>query len=74
MIDLGNRTKEEDDRRINTDPLDSKQKKKFDKLNPFEIDQDQYPDNCYAEPGTGDKVLLDKSKIRTKVIQYGDSA
>jgi hypothetical protein len=38
MIDLGNRAKEEDDRRINTDPLDSKQKKRFDKLNPFEID------------------------------------
>lgn len=24
MIDLGDRTKEEDDRRVNTDPLDSK--------------------------------------------------
>lgn len=50
MIDLGDRTKEEDDRRVNTDPLDEKQKKRYEKWeNPFEIDK--YPDNCYAVPG-----------------------
>lgn len=60
MIDLGDRSKEPDDRRVNTDPLDSKQKKKYDKwVNPFEIDK--YPDNCYAEPGTGEKKELDPS-------------
>lgn len=37
MVNLGDRSKEPDDRRLNTDPLDSKQKKKYDKWqNPFE--------------------------------------
>lgn len=30
MIDLGNRDKEEDERRVNTDPMDSKNKKIYD--------------------------------------------
>jgi len=67
MIDLGDRTKEEDERRVNTDPLDEKQKKRYEKWeNPF--DADKYPDNCYAVTGDGDKVTLDPSKIKTKVI------
>eukprot|EP00347_Sterkiella_histriomuscorum_P011390 403372642 len=73
MIDLGDRTKEEDDRRVNTDPLDEKQKKRYEKWeNPF--DADKYPDNCYAVTGDGEKATLDPSKIKTKVIQYGNFA
>lgn len=37
MIDIGDRDKEEDDRRVNTDPLDKKKKKIYDnKPNPFD--------------------------------------
>jgi len=67
MIDLGDRKREEDERRVNTDPMDAKQKKKYDK-NGGLFDNDKYPDNCYAEPGTGVKEQLDKNRIRTKVI------
>ena len=52
MEDLGNREKEEDPRRCNTDPLDNKKKKMYDDRNPYHqvLDHD-YPDNCYAEVG-----------------------
>jgi len=53
MEDLGDREKEEDPRRVNTDPLDHKKKKMYDdRLNPYHqvLDHD-YPDNCYAEVG-----------------------
>jgi len=53
MCDLGDRDKEEDDRRVNTDPLDHKQKKLYeDRLNPYHqvLDHD-FPDNVYAEVG-----------------------
>jgi hypothetical protein len=53
MCDLGDREKEEDTRRVNTDPLDHKKKKIYDdRLNPYHqvLDHD-YPDNCYAEVG-----------------------
>jgi len=50
MGHLGDRTREEDERRVNTDPLDAKQKKKYEG---FEVDK--YPDNCYFESGTGEK-------------------
>lgn len=60
MPDL-NRDLEEDERRVNTEPLDSKQRKKYDKwINPFE--REEYFDNCYAEPGTGPKKTVDPSK------------
>lgn len=51
MVDVGTQDKEEDERRVNTDPLDSKKKKIYDsRPNPFEreIDHD-HPNNCYAE-------------------------
>lgn len=36
MCDLGDREREEDDRRVNTDPLDSKKRKMYeDRLNPY---------------------------------------
>jgi hypothetical protein len=47
------REKEEDERRVNTDPLDKKKKKMYeDRMNPYHqvLDHD-YPDNCYAEVG-----------------------
>jgi hypothetical protein len=53
MCDLGDRDKEEDDRRVNTDPLDHKKKKLYeDRLNPYHqvLDHD-FPDNVYAEVG-----------------------
>lgn len=67
MIDLGERATEQDDRRVNTDPLDSKQQKKYDKWQ-GSFDDEKYPDNCYAEPGTGIKTTLDPSKVKTKVV------
>lgn len=67
MIDLGDRSKEPDERRVNTDPLDDNQKKRYEKWeNPFEIDK--YPDNCYAVPSDQPKTPLDPSKVKTKVI------
>jgi hypothetical protein len=50
MIDLGDREREIDDRRLNTDPLDSKKQHDYDKRpNPFERSyNNDYPDNCYA--------------------------
>jgi len=53
MCDIGDREREEDDRRVNTDPLDKKKKKMYeDRMNPYHqvLDHD-YPDNCYAEVG-----------------------
>jgi|APCry1669189241_1035207.scaffolds.fasta_scaffold14546_2 hypothetical protein len=53
MCDIGDREKEEDERRVNTDPLDKKKKKMYeDRMNPYHqvLDHD-YPDNCYAEVG-----------------------
>lgn len=60
MCDIGDRDKEEDDRRVNTEPLDKKHKKNYeDRLNPYHqvLDHD-YPDNCYAEAGRGAKTPL----------------
>ena len=59
--DLGDREKEEDPRRVNTDPLDHKKKKMYDdRLNPYHqvLDHD-YPDNCYAEVGRNLRALED---------------
>ena len=59
--DLGDREKEEDPRRVNTDPLDHKKKKMYDdRLNPYHqvLDHD-YPDNCYAEVGRNLKAPED---------------
>ena len=62
---------EEDDRRVNTDPLDSKQRKKYDKwVNPFEK-EDQF-DNCYAEPGDGIKKTVNPENQRVKITQNKD--
>lgn len=77
MIDLGNRDKEDDDRRVNTDPLDSKNKKIYEqKPNPFEKTKKPYdtdfPDNCYAVPSKAKKKNLKPDQILTKVIQTGD--
>lgn len=53
MCDIGDRDREEDTRRVNTDPLDRKRKKIYeDRLNPYHqvLDHD-FPDNVYAEVG-----------------------
>ena len=53
MCDIGDRTKEEDPRRVNTEPLDQKKKKQYeDRMNPYHqvLDHD-FPDNVYAEVG-----------------------
>lgn len=50
MGGLGDRSKEEDDRRVNTDPLDEKQKKRYERWE-GSFDDDMYPNNCYAVPG-----------------------
>lgn len=50
MGGLGDRSKEEDDRRVNTDPLDEKQKKRYERWE-GSFDDDRYPNNCYAVPG-----------------------
>lgn len=52
MCDIGDRDKEEDDRRVNTEPLDRKKKKLYESNNPYHqvLDHD-YPDNVYAEVG-----------------------
>ena len=53
MCDIGDRTKEEDPRRLNTEPLDRKKKKEYeDRMNPYHqvLDHD-FPDNVYAEVG-----------------------
>ncbi len=70
MCDLGDREKEEDTRRVNTDPLDPKRKKAYDdRLNPYHqvLDHD-YPDNCYAEVGRNLQRLQDP---QGKVQQTG---
>ena len=77
MIDLGVREREKDDRRINTDPLDSKKQHAYDQRpNPFERimkpDDNEFPDNCYAVPSKIKKPKLDPSQILTKVIQTGE--
>jgi uncharacterized membrane protein len=53
MCDIGDRYKEEDDRRVNTDPLDHKRKKIYeDRMNPYhQVMDHDFPDNCYAEVG-----------------------
>lgn len=53
MCDIGDRDREEDPRRLNTEPLDKKKKKLYeDRMNPYHqvLDHD-FPDNVYAEPG-----------------------
>lgn len=60
MIDLGDRSREDDDRRVNTDPMDAKHKKRYDKWSNTIFDSDKYPDNCYADAGTGVKPMLEK--------------
>lgn len=53
MCDIGDRNREEDPRRIDTEPLDAKRKKRYDdRMNPYHqvLDHD-YPDNVYAEVG-----------------------
>jgi len=53
MCDIGDRNKEEDPRRIDTEPLDAKRKKRYDDgMNPYHqvLDHD-FPDNVYAEVG-----------------------
>ncbi len=53
MCDIGDRDREEDPRRLNTEPLDKKKKKVYeDRMNPYHqvLDHD-FPDNVYAEPG-----------------------
>lgn len=70
MTDL-HRELEPDDRRVNTDPLDEKQKKKYDKwVNPFA--REEFFDNCYFEEGTLPKKTVDPSLQRTKITQNKD--
>lgn len=59
----------DDDRRVNTHPMDDKQAKKYDNY-----EMDRYPNNCIAEPALNTKTPLDKSQIKTKVIQTGEFA
>ena len=64
MCDIGDRTKEEDPRRVNTEPLDSKKKKLYmDRLNPYHqvLDHD-FPDNVYAEVGRNLKACAGNKK------------
>ena len=66
-----NRDLEEDDRRVNTDPMDSKQRKKYDKwVNPFA--KEDFFDNCYADSGTLPKRTVNPENIRTKITQNKD--
>ena len=56
MGDIGDRHMDgEDERRVNTDPLDKKRKKLYedrDRMNPYhQVMDHDYPDNCYAETG-----------------------
>jgi len=54
MCDIGDRDREEDDRRVNTDPMDRKRKKAYEDhtVNPYhQVMDHDYPDNCYAETG-----------------------
>jgi hypothetical protein len=61
-----NRDLEEDDRRVNTDPLDSKQRRKYDKwVNPFA--REDYFDNCYADEGVLPKNTVNPENQRTKI-------
>ena len=73
MIDL-NRDLEEDDRRVNTDPLDPEKKKSYlSRPNPFikGDDDPEHPNNCYAEPGRLPKKTIDPENKKVKVIQTG---
>ena len=72
---MGNlhRDLEEDERRVNTEPLDKKGKKKYENQpNPFSRNDDpEYPNNCIAVPGRLPKKIVDPANVRTKVIQTG---
>jgi hypothetical protein len=69
MIDL-NRDLEEDDRRVNTEPLDPEKKKAYlSKPNPFpRKDDPEHPNNCYAELGRLPKKTIDPANRKVKVI------
>lgn len=73
MTDL-NRDLEEDDRRVNTEPLDPEKKKAYlSKPNPFpRKDDPEHPNNCYAELGRLPKKTIDPAHRKVKVIQTGD--
>lgn len=70
FVDL-NRNNEEDDRRVNTDPLDHKNKHKYDnRPNPFlrNPDDPEHPNNCYAECSRRPKRIVNPENSKTKVI------
>lgn len=70
MIDL-NRDCEEDERRVNTDPLEHDKKIEYEsKPNPFMRGEDdpEHPNNCYPERARGPKKFVDPANVRTKII------
>lgn len=64
MPDIGDRYREEDERRVNTEPLDEKKKKQYEN---FKFDKPLI-DNCYFESAPK-KTPLDPSRRATKIIQ-----
>lgn len=70
MGDIGDRYREEDDRRVNTEPLDPKKKKYYENLGAsFER---PLADNCYAEPAEKKTPTGPPVKKVGKIIQGND--
>lgn len=71
-----NRDLEDDERRVNTDPIEGKTKKKYDnRTNPFLKSNDpDHPNNCIAVCSRGPKNEVPEERRITKVIQTGNDA